>query len=284
MSAPAQAVLRPLRLSWNLRNTLERPASLLSDRFCVEGAQPGEYPIDAWRPFPLEIPKGGSKTEILGRMCHAFGVAMSAEKWNLWRTVRLPLFKNDDDIGLEELGTVVRHWSQIGQDDVPCLAIAVKRRGLYCEDREAQSITVLMVLGDAACRIVTLDWSEGPLEDCVTPEWCVHAGPIMDLASGRAELLRATGSLNLEHQRMSLYTLPACLGRNLQGTPMQANYRLWKKEWAYDEPATMRSDLEGLLAEIAGMFSFEEAGDDAESHRDRSGVAAGERGFGNEEV
>ena len=257
MNAEEGGLLAPLVLSWNLRNTLERPSSLFPGRFSFESIAQGVYPIDAWRTFPLEVPSSGTKTEIRGRVCHAFGVDMPAAEWSRLRIVSLPVYQNGDGLDLDGLRTVVRRWPGTAMEDIPCIALAMKMRGSYCEDREAQVVAVLLVWGDSACRVVTLDWSEGPLEDCVTPEWRIHASPLLDLRHARAELQGMTAPVHWDQPRFSIFPLPTCLGARLAGAPVETSYRLWRREWQYDTHEGLRKDLDSLLTDIQMLFTVE---------------------------
>jgi len=256
MNADVASLIAPLSLSWNLRNAMDSPSMLFPGQFSFEGIGRGEYPIDAWRPFPLEVPAGGTKTDISGRMNHAFGVAFNGPGWNWLRTVNLPIYHNGDSLDMGELATIIRHWPKAAMDDLPCISLAVKRRGWYGEDRETQSVTVLVVWGDSASRIVTLDWSEGQLEDCVTPEWCIHASPLMDVRHACAEMGHAILGVSWDRPRYSMFILPTCLGRNLHGVSVDAPYKFWKREWIYENHSALKMDLCRLLSEIVQLFGI----------------------------
>lgn len=257
MRAEGHPLLRPVILSWNLRNTLESPSSHLPGEFCIDGSGLGEYPVDCWRPFLLEIPALGTKKDISGRTCHAFGVRMPSTPWDARRTIQLPHFSNGDRLPMESLKTVVRHWPEAVTDEMPCMAVAAKVTGYYSEDREAQSVAVMLVWGDGTARIVNLDWSEGSLEDCVTPEWFVQSSPLSNLRAATGEMERVHGNVTWCRPSFHLYTLPDCLGNILPGTPADSAYRFWKREWRYADRSAMGKDLALLISQIQRIFSIE---------------------------
>ena len=253
--------LDSLLLSWNLRNIVPKPSALLPGEFCIDGVAPGEYPIDAWRPYYLEVPVGGRKKDIVGRTSSAFGVCLPNTEWNPRRTVRLPMFSQGGEIGPEILRQVIRSWSECTiTEDIPCLAVAVKASGTYSEDRQAQTISVLMVCSDAVCRIVTLDWTEGPLEDCITPEWCVQTTTLLNLHNARREMEKLHRHPFREGAVYSIYTLPPCLGQVLRGGPFEASYKFWNLEWRYTGHPELISDLTLILSKIQSLF-MNEGGD-----------------------
>ena len=51
----------------------------------------GEFPINGWKPYPLEIPPDGCKRSITGRSFHAFGLAVKEPSWYPNRTIKLPI-------------------------------------------------------------------------------------------------------------------------------------------------------------------------------------------------
>jgi len=260
MRAEGLPVLQPVILSWNLRNNLDSPSSHLPGAFCIGGSGLGEYPVDCWKPFLLEIPASGTKKDIAGRTSHAFGVSLPSTQWNTRRTVLLPLFSNGDRLSLEGLKAVVRHWPDAVAEEMPCLAVAEKVTGYYGEDREVQNVAVLLIWGDGTARLVTLDWSEGSLEDCVTPEWFVQSSPLLNLRAAVGDFERVHANVSWSRPSFRIYTLPDCLGNLLEGSPSPSTYQFWRREWRYRDAPAMKTDLSRLLSEVRQIFSIEGGG------------------------
>jgi hypothetical protein len=247
--------LQPFILSWNLRNFNENPSTLFSNLFCIKGISPGEYPIDAWISFFLEIPKSGKKKNIVGRTYHAFEKRMKNPAWNPIRIVNLPNYIHPQLGNKEKLRLLIRHWADIHlPDDIPCIALAVKCQGYCYEDREAQSLTVLVIFNDGVCRIITLDWTEGPLEDCITPEWHINSTSILNLKEAIEEIRGAFKNLSLENASYSIYMIPSCLSCELNGKMIDTSYNLWDREWGYNEYQEFTHDLNLILTDILDIF------------------------------
>ena len=255
MNADQQTALSPFFLSWNLRNVSELSNGGLSGQPRIVSTKLGEYPIDAWKPFLIEVPRDGSKKDIVGRCNHASGASVANTRWNKMRTVMLPVYDDHHIRKIEQLALLVRFWTEMGiPDEVPCLAVAVRSNGRYAEDREVQCITVLLVWSDPVARIVSLDWTEGPLEDCITPEWFVESTPMLSLDAAVWMMRGLKENLGWEHRGHSIFTLPPCLGASLRGERQPTTYALWKREWAYKDWGRMTEDLEGLLGMVRSMF------------------------------
>ena len=249
-------VLQGFRLSWDLRNSPD--VSVPGDMFSIVGVAPGEYPIDGWKPYFLEIPADGLKADIVGRISHAFGVVVPSAIWNRRRIVTLPRYSRDWYLDMAQLATVVRGWSSTTiPDDIPCLAVALRSSWHYGEDRLAQSVAVLMIWNDSVCRLLRLDWSEGPLEDCITPEWCIQGSGLLSLSGALGEMESLHRENPGEKASFSLFVLPSCLGKNLRGRRRDAGYSSWKQEWSYVDHRDIRSDLRELLSQISRLFASE---------------------------
>jgi len=248
-------VLQPFILSWNLRNVLERPSMLAPEEFCVIGIGLGEYPIDAWKPLLLETPREGYKKDIVGRINSAMGLSLKNTKWNRKRTVNLPIYSHTQNNDVKRLKIVIKHWYDIGfPEDVPCLALAVKSRGFYSDKREAQYITVLTVWSDAVARIMSLDWCEGPIEDCITPEWHIQATPLLNLRNAIEKIPKLFKTISWDEPSFSIYTIPSCLGNGLHGKTVDSSYPLWDHEWRYSDLAELKDDLTLLFSTIQEIF------------------------------
>jgi len=251
-----RSVLLPFILSWNLRNVVEHPSSVVPKNFCITGTDLGEYPIDGWKALFIEIPENTQKKDIVGRYSHAFGIRMGNTEWNNRRIVELPIYVHCRNADLGRLKTVVRHWPDVFiQDDMPCLAVAAKCVGFYSDHREAQYVTVLAVWNDTTARIVSLDWIEGPLEDCVTPEWHVETTPLLNLRESLEKMETLYKHVNWDKTCYAIYTIPTCLGHRLQGKTAETPYAFWGHECGYDEYSLFNDDLNLTLSVVQDVFS-----------------------------
>jgi len=268
MQSENLSVLHPFILSWNLRNILERPSMLTPEEFCVIGTGLGEYPIDAWKPLFLETPRDGHKKDIVGRMNSAMGISLENTKWNRNRTINLPIYSHTQNYDVERLKIVIKHWHDIGfPDDVPCLALAIKCRGFYSENREAQYITVLTIWSDAVARIISLDWCEGPLEDCITPEWHIETTPLLHLKSAIEKMQDLHKNMSWNNPSFSIYTIPSCLSNGLHGKMVETSYSLWNQEWGYSNLDELKEDLDVLLHKTLDIF-FKNSDEKKKLHRE----------------
>ena len=261
MSLESTSVLRPFILSWNLKNIVDELSMFVHDEFCINGICLGEYPIDAWKHYYLEIPKNGHKKDISGRGNNVFGIGMKNTKWDYKRVLPLPKYSNCqqcDDTILEKLKLVIRDWDQIYiPDDIPCIAIAVKCEGFYSDCREAQSVTVLLIWNDGVARIMSLDWFEGPLEDCITPEWYVETTSLLRLEEAFKKIQNCYSKITWDNTNFSILTIPLCLGRELRGKKVNTSYTPWSSEWKYKDHGVLKNDLNQVLSRIREIFLIE---------------------------
>ena len=175
-------ILTPFVLSWCLRNCTSNPRFVTPEDSAIIGTCSGIYPIDGWKPLYLEVPRDKRKKDITGR----FNVATDQESrrmgFNDFRTIKLPVYADIHNFDLDKMRVLIKHWCVIGiPDDIPCISIALKCRGFYSDYREVQYVTVVIIWNDGVGRIVSLDWCEGPLEDCITPEWYIETTPLMNM-------------------------------------------------------------------------------------------------------
>lgn len=249
------SVLRPFILSWNLRNIVEKPSMFTPEEFCITGTCLGEYPIDAWKTYFLENPKNRRKKDIVGRSYHAFGIGMKNTKWDRRRIVYLPIYTHSQHSDIEKLKLAIKYWDDICiSEDVPCLALAVKCRGYNSECREAQSVTVLIVWNDAVARIISLDWTEGPLENCITPEWFIESTPLLNLKDALEKMKMIYENISLDDTSFSIYTVPSCLDYSLSGEMVDTSYTVWKHEWRYANYHELKYNLNLLLSNTQEIF------------------------------
>lgn len=255
MTSDSTSNIHPFMLSWNIRNNSENISTQFSDSPCITGACLGEYPIDGWIKYFIEIPKYGKKSDITGRSNNTRPIEDKNVKWNNKRIINLPIYSNIDNYDLNQLEHVIEHWDKIGiPDDVPCLAIAIKCSGFYSEYREAQYVIVLTVWNDGISRITSLDWFEGPLDDCVTPEWYMNNTPLMNLNDAIEKMQQKYEHTSWDNPYFSIYIIPKCLGLDLKGTKSKAPYPQWDFEWKYANYNDFQSDLESILVNVQNFF------------------------------
>jgi hypothetical protein len=230
--------------------------ALESDSFNLRGAEQGRFPITTWGEYYIEIPEHGVKKEIAGRTNGVFGIRFANQTWDWKRIVQLPLYYGSSlESELDGLKVLIKHWGEIQiPDDIPSIAIALKCRGFYSEGREIQNVTVMLIWRDSVARMISLDWIEGPMEDCTTPEWFIEASSLLNLRDGMDRMRNAHKNLNWENPVHSLYVIPSCLGRGLKGSLSTTNYESWRSEWNYREYEELRADLISLLSSIERLF------------------------------
>lgn len=239
-------------LSWNLRNLPDIHSKVIPETFNITGVNFGRFPIDAWKTYFLETPKYGVKKDIVGRTIQAFGIKMKNTAWNRDRIVMIPVYTNNRYSNIKNLKSIIKHWdAAFISDDIPCFALAVKSIGYYSDDREAQSVTVLLIWNDATSRVITLDWAEGPVEDCITPEWYVEATSLLNLDNAFRKIQKTyEKNPSWDGISFSIYLIPPCLGCNLAGKKCDTSYDLWKCEWKYNDHGELREELDLIFSEI----------------------------------
>jgi len=225
----------------------------------------GEYPINAWKHYPLEIPKGGANGSVSGRCYQAFGPTITGQKWDKNRIIKLPVYPNAiiraavEDCGTDLLRTLIREWNvSYTFDETPILAVAFGVAGHYCDFREFQTATVLPIWHDAVGRILTLDWAEGPLEDCITPEWHSNSTRLLGLEK-TIEQVRKLYDHTLPWDDLSffVYMIPPFLGSYLRGEGVSCD--LWHG-WKYDQESIWREDLDFVFSWLIEAFYGEDGG------------------------
>ena len=219
----------------------------------------GEFPIDAWKQYPLEVPKEGCKGSITGRCFHAFGLAVKEPVWNTDRVIKLPvypamLFKvTERDSDSEFLNALIQGWSLFHVfDEVPILAIATGVAGCYCDSREFQTISVLPIWQDSVGRILELNWAEGPLEDCISPEWYLRSTPLLGLGKAIEEAKKiCRQEPPWDNLSFFIYAIPPFLGSLLRGKRVRCN--LWYG-WKYNQYFTWKEDLNLIFSNVLEAF------------------------------
>ena len=256
MSDQGDSELLPFSLTWNIRNIAHLRFNTEEDDLGIIDSAIGEYPIDSYGNIPLEVPADARRSDVSGRSNFKTIEELEAKEANNSRVIKLPRYSHGNLLDQRQLKLLIRHWSEILLgDNIPCVALATKCRGFYSDQREAQVVNVLAVWSDSTARIMTLEWYEGPLEDCITPEWHFRATPVMNLRNALDKASDPSSNINWEGLCFALYTIPGCLGEGFQVKPRKSPYPSWRNEWPYDNNLLFKKDLETALETVRGLFS-----------------------------
>ena len=254
-----------LFLVWgSLRNLIDFPNVNIPEEIKLVDIIPGHFPIDSHKPVPLELPRGGSRMDLSGRFN-----SMSS---NLWkdicgkippraRIVQLPLYAYSSNTSYEEarklFSTMLRTWNDtLIPESVPCAALAIRVRGDYSNEREAEFVFVLLIWPSRIARTLQLDWYEGPLEDCISPEWYIKSSLILPLQVALNQTRSSVMNLPYwNNLRMSLSPKPAFLGLRLQrGSRRREEVGGWLCEWNYDSKQDFLEDSTQIVEDMESLF------------------------------
>ena len=249
-------------LMWgSLRNLVNFEQTDMPSNFKLMGATMGAFPLDSYRPILLEAPKGATKKHVAGRINRVCGVGMHDIEWQFERSIPIPIYHDNGGVSVETLGKMFKHWREAQvPDEIPCIALAVRARGYYSDERECQSLLVLVIWHDAVAKILHLDWAEGPLEDCITPEWYLTSTNLLSLANALGEIKRiCPNPQNQEYLEFSICVTPSCLGDTLHGNKKVAPRKAWPYEWTYKKQENFVIDLDIVLNTIKNIFTIKSA-------------------------
>lgn len=248
-----------LSLIWgNLRNHYDFSSVTIPRPIALIGTEIGEFPVDDYHPIFLEIPKNGNKIDISGRSNNSFNSELDKSIWFRKRIIPLPIYEiNDDIVDIDSLELLAQSWSHsLVPEDIPFITLSVKIKGSYCDEREGQYVLVLLVWPDNTARILELDWYEGPVEDCITPEWSIKSSYWLSLKEAIVKLknicVKPTG---LHGSRFSIFVNPLCLGSILAGDKYEARWPSWKYEWGYEKYLYFIQDLNQILATVEAIVN-----------------------------
>lgn len=216
---------------------------------------PGEFPIEAWGSFPLEVPETGFKKDMGGRIPSVFGLRLESTKWDNSRIVSIPRYKKAQKLHPK---TVKRMLAPVKKgsfpENIPTVTLAVRTCGCYCDERRAQGVSVLPTWSDGTAVLLELDWCEGAAEDCVNPEWYLKASERLELKDGLHRLRQSCArSPSWEGCSFFLYFNPSFLGDYLLGRGRDIPNRTWQREWKYSEHETMMNGLDQVIDRIWGL-------------------------------
>ncbi|MFW9793184.1 MAG: hypothetical protein ACFFEE_02690, partial [Candidatus Thorarchaeota archaeon] len=105
-------------------------------------------------------------------------------------------------------------------------------------------------------RTLQLDWYEGPLEDCISPEWYIKSSLTLPLQVAFKQTSNFAMNLpNWSDLRMSLSPKPAFFGFRLQnGNRRREEIGGWLCEWNYDSRRDFQEDSNQLVKDMENLF------------------------------
>ncbi|MHA1137117.1 MAG: hypothetical protein ACTSSE_11590 [Candidatus Thorarchaeota archaeon] len=252
-------------LIWgHLRNLVDFDSVVIPRSVRLVGTVCGEFPVDAYSPIFLEIAKENKREDLSGRFnCSGSnaGQVLYTNFWHPVRSIPLPIFETDPDLSMQEFregySQLLEEWyDSCIPDNLPCTAIALKAHGNYCDEREAQRIDVLLVYPNSTARLMLLDFFEGGMDDCISPEWYLGASKLMSIETAFRKITEmASNQSELQRVRTSLFVKPNFLGGILlRGKRSETSEREWGFNWSYDSHSELTNDLGSLLDELQSFF------------------------------
>jgi len=248
-------------LIWgSLRNLLDFEKIEIPGSVRLVGSVRGEFPVDAYFPIFLEISHGFEREDLSGRFNCAgsnIGREFYDDSWHPARAVPLPLYEYDPELTIqgfrESYGQLLTSWidSPI-PDNLPCAAVAIKTRGNYCDEREAQWVVVLLLWPNNSARLMFLEVFEGALEDCISPEWYLNVSRLMPISAAIQRMKNTSKDIpKWDRPSSSILIEPVFLGGVLaNGRKKNTTANHWKQEWVYDRNKSLVEDLSALLDEL----------------------------------
>jgi len=254
-----------LSLIWgSLRNHVDFDTVDVRARLGLVGARRAEFPVFAHHPIFLEMPSNRTRQDVSGR----FGSAephtwdtLSRQDWSPNREIQLPVYMCQEDITHSEFKhrfrSIIRGWHSAWiPDNIPCAAVGVNVLGHYCDEREAQNSSVLLLWANGTATHILVDWFQGPLEDCVSPEWYMKSSSLVPWSVG----LERFGATLQEPSRFdnavySSFVQPSFIGHIMSaGKREVTDVEGWEHVWRYFDHIAFVEDMQALLAEILALF------------------------------
>lgn len=267
MAASQRDVTTPrLHLMWgHLRNLMNFTSVEIPGSVRLVGTVCGEFPVDAHNPVFLEVAKEYKREDLSGRFNCSGSVAGQVLYTNYWHPVRavpLPRFDTDPDLTLEELCEGYSHllddWhGSFIPDNLPCAAVALKFHGNYSDEREAQRIAVLLLYPNRTARTMFLDFFEGAMDDCISPEWYLSVTMLESIETAISGFRKmATIQPDWDRTYSSVFIKPNFLGNFLvRGRERVTSERKWESEWTYAAHQEFVLDSTALLDKVQGFFT-----------------------------
>ncbi len=243
-----------LSLIWGtLRNLIDFDSIDILQPFSLVGTVQGRFPVDSFHPIFLEIPRNNNKMDISGRSNNIFVSKSNQAQWQKRRIVPLPEFREQKNLNLLSLRNILQYWDQAFiPNEIPCISIATTIKGGYSsEGRIGQYSVVFLIWPNFTARILELDWFEGPLDDCITPEWYIRTSELMTLKNAKKIMSKLhTNPPSWDKSVFSLFTIPSCLSINLHGQKENTDLEGWRCNWTYINYSKFKSDLNLTLGEL----------------------------------
>lgn len=252
-------------LMWgHLRNVVDFENVKIPRSVRLVGTVYGEFPVDAYSPIFLEIAKEHKREDLSGRFnCSGSyaGQAIYTKFWHPVRSIPLPLFENDPDLSMQEFRKCYRQllkdWNNSSiPDNLPCAAVSLKTHGNYCNEREAQRVAVLLIYSNRLARLMNLDFFEGAMDDCISPEWYLSVSKLMPIDIAIQKIAEVSlNQFQWERACSSISIKPNFLGNLLvYGKKIETDERKWGCEWTYLSQSDLIPDFNNLLNELRSFF------------------------------
>jgi len=211
-----------------------------------------DFPLSGWEPIPVEIPLEGSLSHF-GRSRNPGTVAGAGPTF-----LHVPRYGADGRAVNQDALRPLHAGSDKARlmAATPILAIATRTDHPFEDGMRSRASSVLLVWASGTAVVVSVDWSEGSLDDGVVgPEWHVRATQGLSVARGFEALERETrvvpGPWPHEHR---LYVAPGALGVRLLGdSEGSCRLGLWTHEWRCDGFEDVQARLATLAGQVAGL-------------------------------
>ena len=248
-----------LSLIWgNLRNHYDFSCITIPTRIALTGIASGEFPVDDYHPVFLEIPKNDNKLDLSGRFNNNCSSRLDNSIWYHKRIISLPIYETNGNIGdNDSFELLAQSWHHsLVPEEIPLLALSVKVKGSYCDEREGQYVLALLVFSDKTARLLELDWYEGPVEDCITPEWSIKSSYWLTLKDAVIKLRKICSKpTGLNNSIFSIFVNPLCLGEILTGDKNEARWAFWKCEWSYEKYSHFIENVNHILTNVENILN-----------------------------
>lgn len=240
-------------LIWGtLRNLIDFSEIDIQEPFSLVGIEQGTFPVDTYHPIYLEVPRS-IKSDISGRSSINSPSKSNINIWKNRRIISLPIYREKRNLKNETVQDIFRVWNDsFVPKEIPSIAIATSILGGYStEGRIAQYSAILILWANQTARILELEWFEGPLEDCVTPEWYIRTSELMT-ANNAIKRMREFHKISpaWDKPRYSIFSIPSNIGMNLLVDKSSTNYGIWGYGREYYEFHNLQNDLEKTLGKL----------------------------------
>ncbi len=246
-------------LIWgNLRNIVDFNNIVIPGTFSLIGSEKGEFPVDSYHPIYLEIPKIGEKSNLTGRYNWLSCSTDRDISWLNNRLIQLPTYNISSNVDLLELKEILHIWNNHSiPENIPCVAVAVKTKGTYTSDgRDGQLVTVLLIWPNGISRILQLDYFEGALDDCCTPEWYINSFGKLGLDKAISKFIELHRIMpDWSNIQYTILSNPSIIADNLKGLKSDYTKKGFQIEWYYDNFTIFQNDLEKIFSNIKDLFN-----------------------------